>query len=187
MIEYVLWKIWDILFSILEKYFWSKFSRKIKISPKRINFSNSERNQEKNFCVYNRNNEVLYDIYLLVWDKDWDLSNIKITYKNHNEKNNLSVWDFEVNRDIFQVIWSWKDKDKIILSIYKIEPNSYVEIFIESKNNHNIKIKMLQYSKESKWITHKDWKVAFPFKIPKNTTKDKWFSMSALNMCIKRK
>jgi len=187
MIEFVLWKIWDILFSILEKYFWSKFSRKIKISPKKINFSNSERNHEKSFCVYNKTSEFLYDVYLLILDQNWDLSNVKITYKNHNEKNNIPVWDFEINRDIFQAIWSWEDKYKRILSIYKIEPNWYAEIFVESKDNHNIKIKILQYSKEAKWITHKDWKVAFPFEIPKNTTKNKWFSMNGITMCIKKK
>lgn len=186
MWTFILWKTIDICFRILEKIFWKYFSRKIKIMPTNLVFNKSERIQKKSFCVYNRTDMALYDIHLLILDKVRNVSDLDISYKNRQNKNNLSLWDIELNKDIFEVIWSWKDKDKSILVISRISPKHHIDILMESKNNHNIKIKMLQYSKESKWTVSKNWGIGFPFTIPKNTTKDNSFSIGWIKICLKK-
>ena len=165
----------SIIIKLLEKILpWGikKFIPLIKIEPKNIIFKESEWQKQLSFFVFNRSENILFDIYIRINIGNCKTEDFKIETKKLEEEFHENIRNISISTKLirFNCI-DENGKDFIVLRILKIDPNQRIPFTIKTNSGAVIKLDVLKYSKEqSKILTRKN-EIALLFEIPLKSSK----------------
>ncbi|MCK4355015.1 hypothetical protein KAW43_01515 [Candidatus Parcubacteria bacterium] len=167
--------ITSIIITFLEKILpWGieKFIPLIKIEPKNITFKKSEWQEQLSFFVFNRSENILFDVYIKINVGNCKAEDFKIETKKIEEEFRENIRDISISTKVirFNCI-DENGKDFIVLKILKIDPNQRISFTIKTNSGSVIKLEVLKYSKkQSKILTRKN-EIALSFEIPLKNSK----------------
>jgi len=172
----------------------SKIFPPIKIAPKILKLGSGDWNGESYFSILNKQNTVLYDIYISI-----DVNNsmpesyvINTDGIEEIDSKNLSknvITNTKLIR--FNIVSEDNQKSFILLKLSRLEEKEKMKFKINGSSDKYIKIKALEWSKnQTNILSHQaDNKIAINFRIPANLfqKKNMGFILKSMSLFLKRK
>ena len=144
-----------------------KFIPLIKIQPKKLKFVKSEWTSNLSFFLYNRSNQVLFDIYLLIEIGDAKTENFELTKAESSKNIEIAIDKIIINYEILRLNCIYENgQEFILLKVAQIDPESFVPFQIKANTDSEVKFKILKSSKKQPGALNQKQAMAITFEIP---------------------
>ena len=180
----------DIAIAVVDKILpevVKRFVPLVEIQPKKLKFTKSEWTSNFSFYLYNRSDQALFDVYLLIEIGDAKTEDIDISKNTYNSGLQIHIGAISMNYELVRLNCVYNGgRDFIILKATQIDPKSFMLFKIAANTDSEVKFKIIKYSKEQSVILHKSQAGSVQFEMPLKTKNNMKVMLKGLGTVMKK-